>query len=242
MSPLERDLEGRPGEWEFDAAVAADFGSMLSGSIPEIDRLRRDVFLLGTEFIRDDREPEWVIDLGASTGDSIAPIVELYPDRTVGILAVERAPAMVAALETRFGRETNVVIAERDLREGLPRIADRPTSLVLSVLTLQFVPVNYRLGLVSEIYDRLRPGGAFVLVEKVLGASASIDSLFVKLHEDRKAASYDETEIARKKLALEGVLVPLTAAWNETLLETAGFTRYDCFWRSLNFAGWVAVK
>lgn len=51
-------------------------------------------------------------------------------------------------------------------------------------------------------------------------------------------------ELVEHALALEGVLlVPVTARWNEDLLERAGFKAVDCFWRSLNyFAGWVAVK
>jgi tRNA (cmo5U34)-methyltransferase len=43
-------------------------------------------------------------------------------------------------------------------------------------------------------------------------------------------------------LSLEGVLVPVTAAWNEYLLRSAGFSHVDCFWRWMNFAAWVAVK
>jgi hypothetical protein len=43
-------------------------------------------------------------------------------------------------------------------------------------------------------------------------------------------------------MALECVLVPLTAEWTETLLRRCGFRHVDCFWRLWNFAGWVAVK
>jgi tRNA (cmo5U34)-methyltransferase len=34
----------------------------------------------------------------------------------------------------------------------------------------------------------------------------------------------------------------VTAKWNEDLLRDAGFRTVECFWRHLNFAGWVAVK
>ena len=44
------------------------------------------------------------------------------------------------------------------------------------------------------------------------------------------------------EVTLEGVLVPVTARWNEELLHEEGFRSVDCFWRHLNFAGWVAVK
>jgi tRNA (cmo5U34)-methyltransferase len=36
--------------------------------------------------------------------------------------------------------------------------------------------------------------------------------------------------------------VPVTAAWNEDLLQQAGFRHVECFWRWLNFGGWIAVK
>lgn len=44
------------------------------------------------------------------------------------------------------------------------------------------------------------------------------------------------------EVTLEGILVPVTARWNEELLHEEGFRSVDCFWRHLNFAGWVAVK
>ena len=34
----------------------------------------------------------------------------------------------------------------------------------------------------------------------------------------------------------------MTAGWNEWMLRSAGFGEIDCFWRWLNFAGWIAVK
>mgnify|MGYP002682876247 CR=1 FL=1 len=49
-------------------------------------------------------------------------------------------------------------------------------------------------------------------------------------------------EIERKRLSLEGVQVPVTARWNEDMLRSAGFDKIECFWRWMNFAGWVAIK
>jgi tRNA (cmo5U34)-methyltransferase len=58
----------------------------------------------------------------------------------------------------------------------------------------------------------------------------------------KRANGYSEEQIVRKRLALEGVLVPMTARGNEELLATAGFEAIDCFWRWMNFAAWVAVR
>ena len=53
---------------------------------------------------------------------------------------------------------------------------------------------------------------------------------------------YSAEEIERKRLSLEGVLVPVTARMNEDLLRSAGFDQVDCFWRWANFAGWLAIR
>ena len=57
-----------------------------------------------------------------------------------------------------------------------------------------------------------------------------------------KSSKYSQDEIDAKRHSLEGVLVPVTARWNEDLLSTAGFDHVDCFWRWMNFAGWIAVR
>ncbi len=91
-------------------------------------------------------------------------------------------------------------------------------------MTLQFVPIEHRARVVHEIYEHTVPGGALVLVEKVLGNAAMTDRLMTEVYYDLKRASgYGEEEIERKRLSLEGVLVPVAAEWNEDLLRRAGF-------------------
>jgi tRNA (cmo5U34)-methyltransferase len=89
----------------------------------------------------------------------------------------------------------------------------------------------------------LEPGGALILVEKVLGSNNAIDTMLVDEYYRIKAENaYTQEQISAKRKSLEGVLVPITARWNEEMLKEAGFRSVDCFWRYLNFAGWVAVK
>ena len=93
------------------------------------------------------------------------------------------------------------------------------------------------------MYDALESYRALILVEKVLGASAELDGLLVEEYLKLKGANgYTQKDVERKRLSLEGVLGPLTAEWNEQLLRRAGFGDVDCFWRWMNFAGWVAVR
>lgn len=137
---------------------------------------------------------------------------------------------------------TNVHLMRHDLREGLETEED-PFDAIVSSLTLQFVPIEYRERIVADAYQLLKPGGIFIVIEKVLGKGSQLDKVLVNAYLDMKRRNgYTDEQIDRKRLSLEGVLVPITADWNVDLLHTAGFTNVDCFWRWMNFAGWIAVK
>lgn len=224
-----------PGDkWEFDAAVADSFDDMLARSIPQYDVMRRAVADVGARWASTSRHS--VVDLGCSRGQALAPFA-LLGCQCTGLEVSE--PMLVAARE-RFEGMTNVTVSSWDLRTGYPPVS---ADLTLAVLTVQFVPIEHRLRLLRDAWRSTRPGGALVLVEKVLGATADLDALQVALYYQRKReAGYTQEDIDRKRLSLEGVLVPVTARWNEELLASAGFREVDCFWRWMNFAAWVAVK
>jgi len=227
------------GRWAFDDEVTRVFDDMLRRSIPELPTMRSLVFEVGQRFVRPDT---CVVDLGCSRGDSVAPFMKTFGS-TVHFVGVEVSPHMLSAARARFEEEVEAgtfELLDLDLSRTYP---DAKASLTLAVLTLQFIPLEHRLRVVQEVYDRTLPGGAFILVEKVLGSSAPVDAILTDLYEDLKRRNgYTQQNIDRKRLSLEGVLVPLTAGWNENLLRRAGFGDVECFWRSLNFAGWVAVK
>lgn len=225
------------GPWRFDASVTQVFEDMLERSIPQYGVMRDAVEAIAAAYVQPGTA---VLDLGCSKGDALAGLVGRFGDANTYV-GVEVSAPMVTAARERFAGLPFVEIQDRDLRSGLPVLTSAP-SVVLSVLTLMFVPINYRQRLVQEVYTQLPAGGAFILVEKCLG-HGSLDDLFVRLYHEMKASNgYTQEAIDRKALALEGVLVPVTARWNEELLEAAGFRTVDCFWRWMNFAGWVAIK
>lgn len=236
MSALDANVHETMGDrWEFNAEVARVFDDMLARSIPQYQTMRETVRRVGRAFIR---EGTTVVDLGCSRGEALAPLVEEHAGRC-RFVACEVSEPMRRAASVRFAGK-GVAVEATDLRFDYPHVTD--ASLTLAVLTLQFVPINYRQRVIEQVYRSTIDGGALVLVEKVLGDGA-LDDVFVEAyHETKELAGYSKTEVERKRFALEGVLVPVTARWNEQLLERAGFSRVDCFWRWMNFAGWAAVK
>lgn len=227
------------GKWEFGQAVTDVFDDMLERSIPAYKLMRELCFSVGCHFVRHQTA---VVDLGCSRGGALAQFVDQYGafNRYVG---VEVSQPMLAAARERFAGliSTGVVtIKDMDLRLDYP---PELASLTLCVLTLQFTPIEVRQQILANVYKHTIPGGALLLVEKVLGQGADIDNLFVDEYYRKKGeGGYSPEEIARKRLALSGVLVPITDRMNQQLLKDAGFSQVECFWRVLNFAGYLAVK
>lgn len=227
------------GKWAFDGEVTRAFDDMLARSIPQYEVMRRSVFDLACRFVKPKTA---IVDLGCSRGEALAQLIERFGahNRYVGVDVSE--PMLAAACERFKGMIDCGIVQIRncDLRRDFP---PEEASITLSVLTLQFTPIEYRQQIVRRIFKHTLPGGAFILVEKVIGSNAELDGLLTDLYLGLKSANgYSQEQIERKRLSLEGVLVPVTSHWNEELLEAAGFAQIECFWRWMNFAGWVAVK
>jgi tRNA (cmo5U34)-methyltransferase len=139
-----------------------------------------------------------------------------------------------------FKEHENVQVIYHDLRNGVP---DVQSCLILSILTIQFTPIEYRQKIINSVYEHLQPGGAFIFGEKLLGTTYDIDNVLVdEYYELKRENQYTQEQIQTKRKSLEGVLVPITENWNIDLLRSAGFKKIDCFSRYLNFAGYLAVK
>jgi tRNA (cmo5U34)-methyltransferase len=229
-----------PETWAFDGEVTRVFDDMLARSIPQLDVMRKAVLDVACRFRQPGTE---IVDLGSSRGSAFDPLLDKF-GATNHYVLVETSPPMLEILHQKYDtwneRGKLITILDMDLRDEFP-IAR--ASVVQSVLTLMFVPIECRQQVVQSVYDCLIDGGAFVIVEKVLGATATIDRLLVDLYYQKKQDSgYTQEEIERKRLSLQGQLVPVTASWNEELLRQAGFRQVDCFWRWMNFVAWVAIK
>jgi len=225
--------------WQFDESVTSVFDDMLARSIPDIGVMRESVFNLASHFV----QPEsYVVDLGCSLGGAMTPLVQKFRTNN-RFLGIEASKPMLDACRERFKDLIDagiVEIVQGDLRSTYPTVK---ASLTLCILTLMFTPIEHRFRILRDAFEHTSAGGAFILVEKILGNDARTSSLFVDLYEQHKQGmGYSKEEIDRKRLSLEGVLVPVTASWNEQMLNGAGFAHVECFWRRLNFCGWIGIK
>lgn len=234
-----------PGDkWEFDAEVADCFSDMLSRSIPQYEVMRETSAQLVASIVNKRRDFT-ILDIGCSDGLMIQKMLTQFAGDAGRFIGVDVSEPMLEKARQRFeivnsASSNRVVVNNCDLRYNFPT---NNYDAITSILSVQFIPIEYRQQIIKNVYDNLVPGGAFIFVEKVLGNTTRLNKLFVdNYYQMKEKNGYSREQIERKRLSLEGVLVPITSDWNISLLKQAGFKDIDVFWRWCNFVGYIAIK
>jgi len=178
-------------------------------------------------------------DLGCSLGASMFPILASTQATVIG---VDLSSDMLSQANKNLG---NKFSDRYELRcEGLSDFQfDHSARLIVSNLTLQFLPLEERLELLQRAYDSLEPGGVFLMSEKFISESTANNNLLIDLHHTFKATQgYSEMEIARKRDAIDNVLIPETSEIHLSRLRNLGFDNPVCWYQCFNFASFLAIK
>jgi tRNA (cmo5U34)-methyltransferase len=230
---------GPVGDFTFGEKVAAVFDDMLDRSVPFYSEIQRMIAEIAADFAV---EGSNIYDLGCSTGTTLLNLdAVVSPD--VKFIGVDNSRDMLERcrqklVEHGFKRSHELICA--DLNQG---VSIQNASMVLMVLTLQFVRPLYRDSLVKAVLQGLNENGCLILVEKVLGEDSIFNRLFIEYYYDLKQRhGYSQMEISQKREALENVLVPYKLLENREMLLRAGFRYCDVFFKWYNFCGIVAVK
>lgn len=226
-------------DFRFGREVAAVFDDMVNRSVPFYPEMQRMV----AELCRDFAVPgSNLYDLGCSTGTSFALLDGEVP-QAVRFVGVDNSPEMLDKCRVKLASQAlahPLDLRCADLNDG---IAVENASVVLMLLTLQFVRPLRREKLLRDVYAGLNGNGALIMIEKVLGEDSLFNRLFIKYYYDLKRRNgYSDLEIAQKREALENVLVPYKLLENRELLLQTGFRYVDVFFKWYNFTGLVAVK
>ena len=228
-----------PGKFEFNEPVARVFDDMLERSIPFYKECQQMVVHLTLHFAQKDSA---VYDLGCSTGTLLRRLVRAIPEKqNIRFVGLDNSDAMLEKARGKLkGHLKRCELVEANLESDF-ELAD--ASVVIMNYTLQFLPPRRRAAMLKKIYCGLRPGGGLILIEKVRGESDGLNDLFIdQYHAYKQSQGYSKLEIAKKREALEKVLIPLKPGKNQDLLEATGFRQVDIFFKWFNFAGFVAIK
>lgn len=232
-----------PGDkWTFDDGVAEVFPDMLKRSIPGYNLMRDSVVRVAKPFLEQRDSEKYILDIGCSRGDVIYDVLNsLSSIGHVNAVGVDSSKPMIDLATEAFARFDNVSFIHADATNI--SITPGKYSVITSVLTAQFLPLDTRQEFFKMVHSGLSDGGAFIVVEKILGESPESQAFLVDTyHIFKKDNGYSDEQIEKKRKALQGVLVPLRGSENESMLKDSGFSVVQRFWQCLNFAGWIAFK
>lgn len=226
-------------DFNFNHEVAAVFDDMVERSIPNYGEVHRIVADMVRRYLPDNAV---VYDLGCSTGSTIVLMHQtaVAAGKKINIIGVDASKAMLERCQAKLDQhKVSATLIEGDLLT----LDLEECDLVIMDYTLQFIPLEQRTILLSNIYESLKPGGRFVLAEKIASDKTKIQEMITDLYYDFKRRNgYSELEISQKREALENVMTPLTPSQQISMLEVAGFREVDMVFRWYNFAAWLAIK
>ncbi len=242
MNPKDRvfaDENIKVTDFKFGTAVANVFDDMVNRSVPFYGEIQRMIAELSADYAKRGTD---IYDLGCATGNTMMGMNTTVP-AGIRFIGIDDSKDMLDKCRSKlenadFNRPFELRVADLS---GSLEIEN--ASVVVCCLTLQFVRPIHRGKLLEAVFKGLVDGGVLILVEKVLTESSRLNGDFINHYYNYKRRNhYSDLEIAKKREALENVLIPYKLSENQTLLAESGFSDSEVFFKWYNFAGLIALK
>lgn len=224
-------LSGR-GKFSFDTIES--FDRHIDLSILGFLNLQKTILNMSSYFIKSNCN---VYDIGCSTGLLLAHLNRKIGDPSVRYFGVDVSENL---LGQNCPKEANIIFEKENVYSD--DFLMKKSSFVLSVFTLQFLPVHKRAIVLKKIYDSLNLGGAFIISEKTYVADGQVQDIFTFTYYDYKQESFTPEQILSKQGDLRKIMNTVSQEEIEQSLREAGFRKVFKFWQSLQFNGWLCIK
>lgn len=228
-----------PHDFNFGIETATVFDDMVNRSVPFYDEIQRMTCEIAASFAVPGTN---LYDIGCATGTTLLALDNVI-NPAVHLIGIDNSSEMLDKAKAKLAKSGNrqkIDFVNADLNDP-PRIDN--ATVVIMLLTLQFVRPLNRDRLVKEILNGLYDDGCLILLEKVTGSCTMLNRLFIEYYYNfKRRRGYSDLEIAQKREALENVLIPYHNEENRNLLLKAGFQHVEEYFRWYNFSGLVAVK
>ncbi|OOS05370.1 tRNA (cmo5U34)-methyltransferase [Moraxella cuniculi DSM 21768] len=238
----------KSARFSFDEEVVACFPDMIRRSVPGYGQMLAMLPILARrhclfrQTTAQGNKVSRVYDLGTSLGAASFALADKFAADELEIVAIDISQPMIDKAKTVLGEhypQHNIRFECADVCQ----VEFAECDLIIINLTLQFLPPNRRLELLTKCYHALASGGILILTEKTHLDDEQYDAWRVERYYDFKRANgYSEMEISGKRNALENVLITDTLQTHYDRLQQAGFQRCLTWFMFLNFASIVAFK
>ena len=191
--------------FEFNDEVTSVFSDMINRSVPGYELITSMMPVIAEKYAQSNSN---IYDLGCSLGAVSFAIRNKIIDSEIKIIAIDSSKSMINSCKKNIEKK-KVELPIEFIIDDILNIKIKNSSLVIMNFSLQFIPVEQRDELINKIFNSLLPGGVLILSEKIFSDSDFEDDVTTQLHfQMKKMNGYDESEIARKREALENVLMP----------------------------------
>ena len=227
------------GDFTFDESVAEVFPDMIQRSVPGYSNIITAIGMLASRFVTANSN---VYDLGCSRGAGILSIRRNLSDHRVKIIGVDNSEPMVERCRRHLDAYHSDIPVEI-LCDDIRHIEIHNASMVVLNFTLQFIPAEDRIALLTKIYEGLNPNGVLVLSEKFTFHDNQMNELLIDLHHTFKRANgYSELEVSQKRTALENVMRTESIETHKQRLKQIGFKNVELWFQCFNFGSMIAIK
>lgn len=226
-------------DFVFSDRVVEVFDDMLDRSIPHYQEVIKATACLTDKLLKDG---DVIVDLGCATGTTLLEFSRLLKNRSFQYIGMDNSSAMLQKGRLKvelYSKNNQIYFLEQDILDlDLPN-----TGCFILNYTLQFIRPVKREEFLRRLFHNLKPGGMLILSEKTISHDKLLNRKFIDLyHSYKKEKGYSELEIAKKREALENILIPFSIDENKNILEQSGFTSVETFFQWFNFASFVAIK
>lgn len=230
---------GTASPFVFDEAVAQVFPDMVKRSVPGYSNVIAGTGLIAAEYAQADSN---IYDLGCSVGASTFAVLQHLRIDDFHVVAVDNSSHMIELCRQNISESSNADKVEY-ICDNIQNIKINNASVVILNYTLQFIPPDERVNLLTNIYDGMNANAVLVLSEKLAFDTDAERQRQTALHEAfKRSQGYSELEISQKRAALEDVLVPESLSTHVSRLNKIGFRDTQLWFRSINFASIMAWK
>ena len=226
-------------DFVFNERVAQVFDDMLDRSVPFYDEVILSIVRIMNSMLNDG---DTIVDLGCATGSTLMRLSSLLPEKGFHYTGIDNSSAMLARAKCKaamFSKQKSMNFIHDDIM----KTTQPGTSAFILNYTLQFIRPLHREKFLGRLFSNLRPGGICILSEKTISHHPGLNRNFIDIyHGFKQEKGYSELEIAKKREALENVLIPCSLEENRSMLQSAGFIEVEPFFQWFNFVSFLAVK
>ncbi|MFW2366249.1 MAG: carboxy-S-adenosyl-L-methionine synthase CmoA [Desulforhopalus sp.] len=225
-------------DFVFNERVVEVFDDMLDRSVP----FYRSVIEASAQLLERFLQPgDSVYDLGCATGTTLLEFSRLLDNKNLHFIGIDNSQPMLdkARLKAELFSKRHISFQLEDIIS----FNNSGSGAIILNYTLQFIRPLQRESFLQNLFYNLRPGGILLLSEKVLNHDRRLNREYIEIyHRFKKSRGYSELEIAKKREALENILIPFSIGENKTMLEKCGFSSVETYFQWFNFASFIAVK